>query len=201
VIGRIRGTLLQKLPGRLVVDVGGVGYDIQIPLSTFYELPDDGGKVDLLIHTHVREDALQLFGFGTPLEKLLFERLITVSGIGPRLAVTILSGTPPDELVAALSEARLERLTRIPGVGRKTAERLILELRDKMLELKLGPVAPAAPLAPADSVRDDLVSALVNLGYRKSDAETSADKALAAEPEGDRRLENALRKALRGLGR
>jgi Holliday junction DNA helicase RuvA len=200
-IGRIRGTLIEKLPGRVVVDVGGVGYDVHIPLSTFYELPEDGGQLDLLIHTHVREDALQLYGFGSALEKNLFEKLITVSGIGPKLAITILSGSAPEELVGALSDGRLERLTRIPGVGRKTAERLILELRDKMIALQVGAVRAAARHAAGDTVRDDLVSALVNLGYRKSDAEASADQALAEEPEGDRRLENALRRALRSLSR
>ena len=200
-IGRIRGTLIEKLPGRVVVDVGGVGYDVHIPLSTFYELPEDGGQLDLLIHTHVREDALQLYGFGSALEKNLFEKLITVSGIGPKLAITILSGSAPEELVGALSDGRLERLTRIPGVGRKIAERLILELRDKMIALQVGAVRAAARHAAGDTVRDDLVSALVNLGYRKSDAEASADQALAEEPEGDRRLENALRRALRSLSR
>jgi Holliday junction DNA helicase RuvA len=200
-IGRIRGSLIEKLPGRVVVDVGGVGYDVHIPLSTFYELPEDGGQIDLLIHTHVREDALQLYGFGSALEKNLFEKLITVSGIGPKLAITILSGSAPEELVGALSDGRLERLTRIPGVGRKTAERLILELRDKMIALQVGAVRAAARRAAGDTVRDDLVSALVNLGYRKSDAEASADQALAEEPEGDRRLENALRRTLRSLSR
>ena len=200
-IGRIRGALIEKRPGRVVVDVGGVGYEIHIPLSTFYELPEDGAGVDLLIHTHVREEALQLYGFGSALEKELFEKLITVSGIGPKLAITILSGIPPQELVAALGNGSLERLTRIPGVGRKTAERLIVELRDKMLALQASQVARAAPAAAADSVRDDLISALVNLGYRRPDAEACADKALAEEPAGDRRLENALRLALRSLSR
>ena len=172
-ISRLRGRLLSLTPELAVVDVQGVGYAVSLPLPTYYELQKlpAGAEVSLFVHTHVREDALALYGFWTERERALFERLITVSGVGPRLARAILSGLPPEVLLAALAAGDVARLTRIPGVGRKTAERLVLELREKAAELAAAPVADATR-QPDD---EDLLVALVNLGYRRADAE----KALA----------------------
>lgn len=192
-IAELRGAILRKGPQEAVIDVGGVGYRVIIPLSTFYRLGEPGTQVRLLTHTHVREDALALFGFLTPPEQELFERLIDVAGVGPRLAISILSGIEAPDLVGALRAGDVARLTRIPGVGKKTAERLVLELKDKVKDLA-GP-APAAP-SPA-TPRDDLVSALVHLGYSRPEAERGADKALADH--GDERFEELLRRSLRTL--
>jgi Holliday junction DNA helicase RuvA len=172
-IALLRGTLLEKHPNQVIVDAGGVGYDVQIPVSTFSHLPDVGAAVSLRIHTHVREDALALFGFLTSEEKQLFEKLIAVSGIGPKLAITVLSGLPVGELVAAIRAGDLARLTKIPGVGKKTAERLSLELRDK-----LEGVSSVHVLKPAASPLDeDIISALLNLGCARSAAEAAVEKA------------------------
>jgi holliday junction DNA helicase RuvA len=178
VIALLRGTLLEKHPSRIVVDVGGVGYDVQVPLSTFYGLGDPGASVSLRIHTHVREDMIALFGFSTPLEQDLFERLIAISGIGPKLALAVLSGIEPADLIRAIRTQDVARLTKIPGVGKKTAERIGLELKDRL------PIAPhTAEPAPAaggaeDQFRDDLLSALLNLGYQRPAAEKAIDKVL-----------------------
>lgn len=196
-IAHLAGTLLDKQVQRLVVDVGGVGYDVQVPLSTFYAVGDVGAPVALRIHTHVREDALQLFGFATPLELSLFERLISVSGIGPKVALSVLSGIEPEGLVRAIRGADLGRLTSIPGVGRKTAERLIVELKDRLPKMADTSV-PEAP-APGDDLRGDVLSALANLGYQRAAAERSIDRVLAkAEP---REFEPVLRAVLKDLAR
>jgi Holliday junction DNA helicase RuvA len=195
-IAQLRGRLLRKEPQEAVVDVGGVGYRVTIPLSTFYRIGEPGTEVTLLTHTHVREDALALFGFLTPVEQALFERLIAVSGVGPKLAVGVLSGIEAPDLVAALRSSDLARLTRIPGVGKKTAERLVLELKDKMQDLPSAEAtAPEAPRAAAD----DLVSALVHLGYSRPEAERGVERALREHGEG--RFEDLLRKALQLVSR
>jgi Holliday junction DNA helicase RuvA len=172
-IAHLRGTLLVKRPNQAIVETHGVGYDVAISVPTFSELPPAGAEVALHIHTHVREDALNLYGFLRPAEKHLFEKLLTVSGIGPKLAITILSGLPVDEMVGAIRSGDLVRLTRIPGIGKKTAERMVLELRDK-----LPPTTGASEMAaaPASPVEEDVISALVNLGYQRA----AADKALLA---------------------
>ena len=193
-IAHLTGTLHEKQLQRLIVDVGGVGYDVVVPLSTMYTIGEPGSRVALRIHTHVREDALQLFGFATALEQALFERLISVSGIGPKVALSVLSGIEPAELIRAIRSADLARLTRIPGVGRKTAERLVLELKDR---LPGGDIAEAAPSKPGDDVRDDLLSALTNLGYQRGSVEKTVDKVLAAAE--DRSFEPSLRATLKLL--
>jgi holliday junction DNA helicase RuvA len=196
-IAHLEGRLLRKSPQEVVVDVRGVGYRVSIPVSTFYRLGDEGAEVRLLIHTHVREDALALFGFESPRELTLFERLIEISGIGPRLALTILSGIETPELVDALRSNDVARLTRIPGVGRKTAERLVLELKDKLPAL-VGPgEPPGAAAAPSSPIKDDLLSALANLGYSRSEAEKAADTAVRDNRDG--RFEDLLRRALQIL--
>lgn len=194
-IAQVRGRLLRKGPQEAVVEVGGVGYRVTIPLSTFYRIGEPGDEITLLTHTHVREDALALFGFLTATEQALFERLIDVSGVGPRLAVSILSGIEAPELVAALRASDVARLTRIPGVGRKTAERLVLELKDKVQDLAAA--AEAGPSAPPSTAREDLVSALVHLGYSRPEAERGVDRALKEDGEG--RFEDLLRRSLRAL--
>ena len=193
-IAHLTGTLHEKQLQRLIVDVGGVGYDVLVPLSTMYAIGDPGSRVALRIYTHVREDALQLFGFATTLEQTLFERLISISGIGPKVALAVLSGIEPAELTRAIRTSDYASLTRIPGVGRKTAERIVLELKDRM------PDAGAAETAPAgagDDVRDDLLSALTNLGYQRSSIEKTVDKVLAAAE--DRSFEPLLRATLKLL--
>jgi holliday junction DNA helicase RuvA len=191
VIAHLRGRLLRKAPQAVVVDVGGVGYRASIPVSTFYRLGDEGSEVSLRIHTHVREDTLALFGFASAMEHDLFERLIEVAGVGPRLAVNILSGIEADDLVEALRSSDVARLVRIPGVGRKTAERLVVELKDKM------PAAAAAPGQAADgglTPKEDLLSALANLGYSRGEAERGVERALRDDGAG--RFEDLLRRAL-----
>lgn len=194
-IAHLTGDLLEKRVQRLVIDVGGVGYEVIVPLSTFYAVGDPGGRVALRIHTHVREEALQLFGFSTALELALFERLIAVSGIGPRLAISILSGIEPPDLVRAIGQSDLARLTRIPGVGRKTAERLVVELRDRLPSIEGAEVGPA--VEPGDDVREDVLSALGNLGYQRQAAEKAVDKVLARAE--SREFEPVLRDVLRAL--
>jgi len=179
-IALLRGRILEKHPQRVIVDVGGVGYDVQVPLSTFYGVGDAGSDVSLRVHTHVREDAIALFGFATPLELELFERLITVSGIGPRLAQVVLSGLPAADLLQAIATGDVARLTRLPGVGKKTAERMVVELRDALQALaREAAPEPAAPAAASD---DDLVAALVNLGYKAAQAEKAVGDARREAP-------------------
>jgi len=196
VIAHLSGMLVEKHLQRLIVDVGGVGYDVLVPLSTMYAIGDPGARVALRIHTHVREDALQLFGFATTLEQQLFEKLISVSGIGPKLGLSVLSGIEPEELVRAIRTGDVARLTRIPGVGKKTAERLVVELKDRLPQTDtVSPDAPAA--VPGDDVRDDLLSALVNLGYPRASVEKTIEKVLQAAD--DRSFEPLLRATLKLL--
>lgn len=183
---------------RLVIDVHGVGYEVLAPLSTIYTLGEPGATVSLRIHTHVREDVLQLFGFATALEQMLFERLIAVSGVGPKLALAILSGVEPSDLVRAIRGPDLGRLTAIPGVGRKTAERLVVELRDRLAQ-DLGE-SPAAPVTAGAAVRDDLLSALANLGYQRAAAEKAVDRVVGRSTE-IAGFEPALREVLKELAR
>ena len=152
--------LLEKQPNRVIVDVNGVGYDVHVPLSTFYEMAETGQDLSLRIHTHVREDALLLYGFATILELQIFERLISVSGIGPKLALAVLSGIEPNELVSAIRTANVARLTGIPGIGKKTAERIGLELKDKMASLLPAETPVSAATASVETLRDDVLSAL-----------------------------------------
>src|SRR5271169_2805454 len=171
-IAQLRGTLLEKHPNQAIVDAGGVGYDVHIPVSTFTTLPEVGAIVTLRIYTHVREDALLLFGFLSNDEKLIFEKLISVSGIGPKLAITVLSGLATPDLVTAVRGGDVARLVRIPGIGKKTAERIILELKDKMAAMAAGEGKSAIPSAPlANAMDQDVLSALVNLGCSASAAE------------------------------
>ncbi len=198
-IARLTGRLVEKQATRLVVDVGGVGYEVLVPLSTFYHLPDPGGEVALRVHTHVREDAIVLFGFATALEQLVFERLIAISGIGPKLALAVLSGIDPADLVRAVQSGDLARLTKIPGVGRKTAERIGLELKDRLKQPWAEEAAAAVGTASGEAeLRADLLSALLNLGYHRALAEKAVDDALGAA--GERTFERLLRSALRRMG-
>jgi Holliday junction DNA helicase RuvA len=192
-IGRLTGRLAAKAPDHVLLDVGGVGYLVHIPLSTFYELPDAEGPASLWVHTHVREDALALYGFLTERERTLFLLLLGVTGIGPRVALTVLSGIPPAELIDALRSQDVRRLVAIPGVGKKTAERMVLELAEKVASLP----GEAPPKAPAAAAADDVVSALVNLGYRKAEAERAVDA--AARAGGSREFGPFLKESLRRL--
>lgn len=189
-IARLKGRLLEKEPHQVLIDVGGVGYRAGIPLSTFYALPADGEEVTLRVHTHVREDHLALFGFYTRDEQDLFEKLIEISGIGPRLALAILSGLPAGDLVTAIADGDAARLRAIPGVGPKTADRVVLELRDRVRRLQKAREEQAddargSGRSAGRSVRHDVVSALVNLGYRENQAETAVRRALAEGRGGD----------------
>ena len=198
-IAFLRGRVLDKQPNRIVIDVQGVGYDVHVPLSTYYDVGDAGAEVALRIHTHVREEALQLFGFLTPLEQQLFERLIAISGIGPKLAIAALSGIEPRELVGAVQRGDVARLTGIPGIGRKTAERIVLELKDRLAQLA-APAGVGESLAPTgDRLRDDVLSALQNLGYHRPLAEKAVDSSLASASNPN--FEQALKAALRELMR
>jgi Holliday junction DNA helicase RuvA len=199
VIAFLRGRLLEKQPNRLVVDVQGVGYEVHVPLSTFYVAGEPGADVSLRVHTHVREDALALFGFATVIELQIFERLIAVSGIGPKLALVVLSGIESEELVRAVEHADLARLTAIPGVGRKTAERIVLELKEKLPKVLSEPAQAAGATREATPIRSDLVSALANLGYHRPLAERAVDATLAKTR--DASFEDALRHALRELAK
>jgi Holliday junction DNA helicase RuvA len=197
VIAHLRGRILDKQPNRLVVDVNGVGYDVAVPLSTFYGLGDPGSDIALRVHTHVREDALALYGFATRLEQDLFERLIGVSGIGPKLALAVLSGIEPGELIHAIEKSDLARLTAIPGVGKKTGERIVLELKDRLPRARAE--AAAVDVVEAPALKDDVLSALVNLGYHRPLAEKAVAAVVKAAPEGD--FERTLKLALRELSR
>jgi Holliday junction DNA helicase RuvA len=200
VIAHLRGQLLEKHPNRIIIDVGGVGYDVFVPLSTFYGLGEPGTDVAVRIHTHVREDALLLYGFATRLEQDLFERLIGVSGIGPKVALAVLSGIEPVELIRAIERSDFARLKAIPGVGKKTAERIVLELKDRLPRAVPSAAAPGEDTVSAPSqMRDDLVSALVNLGYHRPLAEKAVDAAIKAVPDGV--FERVLKQALRELAK
>jgi Holliday junction DNA helicase RuvA len=194
-IAQLAGALAHKSPEHIIVDVQGVGYQVFVSLNSFYRLPEPGNRVDLLIHTHVREDALQLYGFIERQEKDLFQLLIGISGIGPRLGLNILSGMRADELQEALEAGDLARLVAIPGVGKKTAERLVLELRDKVKLLKGA--RDGGDGRRATGVEVEAVSALVNLGYRRSEADRAVKAACAA---GAADLESVIRSALKRVG-
>ena len=199
-IAFLRGRVHDKQPNRVTVDVGGVGYEVHVPLSTFYNLGDEGEDVSLRVYTHVREDALQLYGFLTDLERQLFERLIGISGIGPKLAIVVLSGMETRELLTAVQRADVARLTTIPGIGKKTAERIVLELKDRLTQIAVpAATGPAAPPSSADQLRTDLLSALLNLGYHRQQAEKAIDATVASNPNAS--FEHAVRTALRELMR
>jgi len=205
-IAYLTGTLLSKQATAVIIDVSGVGYEVSIPISTFYELEELGSRVQLRIYTHVREDALQLYGFKTARERELFMRLISVSGIGPKLGITLLSGMSAEEMIGAIRNNNLARLTLIPGVGRKTAERLVVELRDKIGTLvgtestdESGVPAGPSGVMVEDAVHADALSALVNLGYQR----TAAEKAItfALNEGGEITVESILRRSLRRLAK
>ena len=194
-IARLSGTVLEKHPNRIIVDVNGVGYEVLVPLSTFYGLGDAGAAVALRVHTHVREDVIALYGFASELEQQLFERLIGISGIGPKLALAVLSGIDPGDLVRAIRMQDVARLTRIPGVGKKTAERIGLELKDRLPES----ATPSGPdvVPGADDLKADLLSALTNLGYNRAVAEKAVESALKKSPQAG--FEQLLRDILRQM--
>ena len=198
-IARVAGTLVEKLPGRLIVDVHGVGYDVQVPLSTFYVVGEEGAGVTLRVHTHVREEVIALYGFATALEQDLFERLISISGIGPKLALAVLSGIEPPDLVRAIRSQDVPRLTSIPGVGKKTAERIGLELKDRLPQSLQAAADAARPAAPEDQLKADLLSALVNLGYQRNPAEKAIEQVI--QESSSVSFEAALRSVLRALMR
>ena len=195
-IGQLRGRLAGKRPNQVLVDVGGVGYLVQVPLSTYATLGELHAEVTLLIHTHVREDALALYGFLSSREKHFFELLLSASGVGPTLALKILSGMNVEELVPAIRSGDLARLTRIPGVGRKTAERIVVELKDKLDAVAVEAAEKPAPSSPA-GVEADVISALVNLGYDARTAESSVEE--ARREAGAANFEKLLRSALQAL--
>ncbi|MBN2318546.1 MAG: Holliday junction branch migration protein RuvA [Acidobacteria bacterium] len=198
-IGYLKGRLLRKKPNTVLLDVHGIGYEVSIPLSTFYELPGEGNEVSLNIHTHVREDALLLFGFHAQREKDLFLKLISISGIGPKLAVVILSGAQVEDLAAAISAGNLPRLTAIPGVGRKTAERIVLELKSQMTAFLLPEQTEATQEGKAfGALEEDVLSALVNLGYPRPAAEKALKSVLHSE-QCERTFEDVLRNTLQSL--
>jgi Holliday junction DNA helicase RuvA len=198
-IAFLRGRVLEKHPNRVIVDVSGVGYDVAVPLSTFYAAGDVGSDIALRVHTHVREDQLALYGFTTVLELSTFERLIAISGIGPKLALAVLSGMESRELIGAIQRGDVVRLTRIPGVGKKTAERIVVELRDrfsKAFEATEGIEEP-----PTHAMRGDLVSALENLGYHRQAVERALEKVTGGSQGPPLTFEDALRAALKELSR
>ena len=176
-IAYLRGRLLSKEPTQVIVETGGVGYLVLIPVSTFYELGDEGAEVRLHIHTNVREDAIELFGFGSSSERTLFRKIISISGVGPKMALAILSGMEPPDLLAAVESGEYHRIVQIPGIGKKTAERLVLELRDKLTELRAELEVGEPALGTGAALKRDLISALSNLGYKRRDAERAAEKA------------------------
>ncbi len=199
-IAFLRGRVLEKQPNKVIVDVQGVGYELHVPLSTYYDVGESGAEVSLRVHTHVREEALQLFGFLTMLEQQLFERLISTSGIGPKLAIAVLSGIEARELLSAVQRGDVARLTGVPGIGKKTAERIVLELKDRLSALAATAGTDATTIdSPGERLRADLLSALQNLGYHRPAAEKSVEITLSATS--DATFEQALRSALRELMR
>jgi Holliday junction DNA helicase RuvA len=200
-IAHITGKLIQKQPNSVIVDVSGVGYELTVPLSTFYDLGDTGAEVSLRAYTYVREDALQLFGFRTEREKRLFLLLIGVSGIGPKLAITALSGMSAEELIHAIRSGNLAKLVGVPGIGKKTAERMLVELKDKVAQLASPEMEEqlkaGAIISVGDAMRDDLISALVNLGYQKAAVEKAVAGVFREKPEAS--FEVALKQALARL--
>jgi holliday junction DNA helicase RuvA len=199
-IAFLEGRLLFKSPESIIVSTQGIGYEVSVPLSSFYDLPDIDEEVRLHIYTHVREDAIQLFGFLTPGEKEIFLLLLGVSGIGPKVAINILSGISSEEFCRALLEEDSGRIQRIPGVGKKTSERLVLELRDKIKKVTAGPLPPPVRTIADRARLEDALSALVNLGYVRALAERTLEQ-IKKETEGPISLEDLLRKALKSLSR
>ncbi|HJZ80226.1 MAG TPA: Holliday junction branch migration protein RuvA [Pyrinomonadaceae bacterium] len=206
-IAHLSGTLLSKQPTSAIIDVGGVGYEVAIPVSTFYELGETGSPAQLRVYTHVSQDAIRLYGFKTTRERELFLQLISVNGVGPGLAIKLLSGMNADEMIASIRTNNLVRLVAIPGVGRKTAERLVVDLRDKIAalsspaleeEFAAKAASAGAPSSP-DSIRDDAVSALANLGYQRGAAEKAVKNAV--DEGGDLSVEVILRRSLRSLAK
>lgn len=196
-IAHLNGLLLERAPARVIVEVGGVGYEVFIPVSTFAHLPAAGQRAALHVHTHVREEAIQLYGFATPLEKNLFEKLLAVSGVGPKVALAVLSGMAARDLAAAIAHSDWERLTAIPGVGRKTAERLCVELRDKLDGLAAGEESGGGETAgPLSATAGEVLSALVNLGYPRPTAEKAVSKLAAADSAG---FEDLFKRALAAM--
>jgi Holliday junction DNA helicase RuvA len=198
-IAFLRGRVLDKHPNRIVIDVSGVGYEVFVPLSTYYHVGEPGAEISLRVHTHLREDLLQLYGFLTPLEQQLFERLIAISGIGPKLAIAALSGIESKEFVTSVQRADVARLTRIPGIGKKTAERIVLELKDRLTDVTVSGTISSGQRPAGDQLRDDLISALENLGYHRPLAEKAVDAVRARDSAGA--FEDALKGALRELMR
>lgn len=199
-IASIKGRISQKSATEIIVDVNGIGYRLFVPLSTFYVLPDIGELISLNVYTHVKEDAFQLFGFSTTEEKKIFQLMISVSGIGPRLALNILSGISARDLAEALAGGDLTKLTHIPGIGKKMAERLVFELKTKVTELlEISPIAGEGVICWNEAIRDDALSALVNLGYKNSIAKQAIEKA-SKENLPDLTLEELLKRALKELG-
>jgi Holliday junction DNA helicase RuvA len=196
-IAQVRGRLIQKDPGSVVVEANGLGYQIFVSLTTFYDLPDPDQMITLFTHTHVREDLLQLFGFSTPLEKEMFQILIGVSGIGPKLALNILSGISPQQLLHSLDCRDMNRLQSVPGIGRKMAERMVVDLQEKARKIGIR-VAPSFPRQrPADGLAEDVISALLNLGYKRGQAERAVETVIRQSP--DLTLEKALKASLKIL--
>ena len=193
-IAHLKGKLTHKSPVAIIIDVNGVGYQVFVPLSTFYALPELESEISLGIHTHMREEALKLFGFYTIDEKIIFEKLIAINKVGPKLALTILSGMPPADILSTINSNDIVKLSTIPGIGRKTAERLILEMRDKLDGLSLDFIATKDP-GPEKGLFDDALSALVNLGYKKSQAELALKKVYAESAE-DNSIENLIKDSL-----
>ena len=198
-IAWLTGRVVEKVPSRVILDVHGVGYDVLVPLSTYYVLGAAGAIVTLRIHTHVREEVIALYGFATPLEQDLFERLIAINGVGPKLALAVLSGIEPVELIRAIRTQDVVRLTRIPGVGKKTAERIGLELKDRLPAALVAVGEAPVPAAPEDQMRTDLISALLNLGYQRAIAEKAIERAIGAAPGAP--FEQVLRQALKSMMR
>jgi Holliday junction DNA helicase RuvA len=192
-IAHLRGKLLHKTPQQAIVEAGGVGYDVMITVPTFSALPNDGAEVSLFIHTHVREDALALFGFTDATEKRVFEKLISISGIGPKLAMTILSGLSVDRLVGAIRAQDHAMLTKIPGVGKKTAERVTLELKDKLDDLAIATPGAGSVIG---AVAEDVLSALVNLGYQRTAAQRAIETAVEREPAAKENFEALFRASM-----
>lgn len=196
-IALLTGKIAHKSPEYIILDVNGVGYRVQIPFSTYYELPDTGAQISLTIYTHVKEDAISLYGFRTPAEKSFFQLLISVSGIGPKMGKDILSNVQVDELAAAITRGDLARLSAVPGIGKKTAERMILELRDKVLKMELAaPVSDGERAVPAAGIEEDVASALINLGYKEAVVKKTLSEMRIAP---DASMEEALKQALKAL--
>ena len=193
-IAHLRGKLLSKRPNQAIVEAGGVGYELTITVPAFSDLPEAGKEIALHVYTHVREDQIALFGFLRAEEKRLFEKLISVTGIGPKLAITILSGMPVDELIGSIRGGDIARLTKVPGIGRKTAERMALELREKLEEFRVAAAAPT----PVNALAEDVLSALVNLGYQRPLAEKAVQH---AADDGEKEFDQLFRQALKVLQR